>query len=86
MWIGSIRVLVQTKDARYVATESLVQAALLLKGKTLRILRDLPSANDRVSGRIRTYCDWRDPAAQNDLSTPTMKRSATDPHYSRGGQ
>jgi hypothetical protein len=63
MWVGAIRVLVQTKDARYVASESRVQAAILRNGNRLRILKDHPGRNDLEPGAIRTYCDWRDPAA-----------------------
>jgi hypothetical protein len=64
MWIGAIRVLVQTKDARFVATESRVRAAILRNGNSLRILKDPPGRTDLEPGAIRTYCDLRARAAR----------------------
>ncbi len=55
MWVGAIRVLVRTKDARYVATESLVGAAILRNGNRLRVLKDHPFRSDLEPGAIRAY-------------------------------
>jgi hypothetical protein len=56
MWIGAIRLVVQTKDARYAGTDSLVQATVLRDGNALRILNlDYSTENDLQRGAIRAY-------------------------------
>jgi hypothetical protein len=47
MWIGSIRLIVETKDAPFAGTDSLVQATILRDGTELRVLNlDYPTEND----------------------------------------
>ena len=56
MWIGSIRLTVQTKDAAYAGTDSLVQAGVIRDGSELRLLNlDYPTENDLERGAIRNY-------------------------------
>jgi len=56
MWIGSIRLLVETKDAPYAGTDSLVQAVVLRNGNELRVLNlDYPTEDDLERGAIRNY-------------------------------
>ena len=56
MWIGSIRLVVQTKDAASAGTDSLVQATVLRDGTALRTLNlDYPTENDLERGAIRSY-------------------------------
>jgi hypothetical protein len=56
MWIGSIRIVVQTKDAPAGGTDSLVQAMVLRDGAELRVLNlDYPTENDLERGAIRNY-------------------------------
>jgi hypothetical protein len=56
MWIGSIRLVVQTKDAPFAGTDSLVQANILRDNNLLRILNlDYPTENDLERGAIRNY-------------------------------
>jgi hypothetical protein len=56
MWIGSIRLVVATKDAPYAGTDSLVQATILRDGSELRVLNlDYPTENDLERGAIRNY-------------------------------
>jgi hypothetical protein len=63
MWIGSIRLVVATKDAPHAGTDSLVQATVLRDGAGLRVLNlDYPTENDLERGAIRNY----------DYSGPTM--------------
>jgi hypothetical protein len=56
MWIGSIRLVVQTKDSTDAGTDSLVQAAVLRNGAELRLLNlDYPAEDDLERGAIRNY-------------------------------
>jgi len=45
MWIGSIRLTVETKDAPDAGTDSLVQAVILRDGNELRVAE--PGLSDR---------------------------------------
>jgi len=40
MWIGTIKVFLQTKDGRFVATEARVQAAIARNGNQVKVFRD----------------------------------------------
>lgn len=56
MWMGSIRLTVQTEDAPYAGTDSLVQANVLRDGSQLRVLNlDYPAEDDLERGAIRNY-------------------------------
>ncbi|MEP6540396.1 MAG: hypothetical protein ABJF23_34035 [Bryobacteraceae bacterium] len=56
MWIGAIRLTVQTKDAQFAGTDSLVQATIVRDGAELRVLNlDYPTENDLERGAIRDY-------------------------------
>jgi len=56
MWIGSIRLTVQTKNQQFAGTDSLVQASILRNGTELRLLNlDYPAENDLEPGAIRNY-------------------------------
>jgi hypothetical protein len=56
MWIGSISLVVETKDARNAGTDSLVQATILRDGAELRVLNlDYPTEDDLERGAIRNY-------------------------------
>ena len=56
MWIGAIRLLVQTKDAPYAGTDSLVQASILRDGTSISLLNlDYPAENDLERGALRNY-------------------------------
>ena len=56
MWIGAIRLVVETKDALDAGTDSLVQAAVLRDGAELRVLNlDYPTEDDLERGAIRNY-------------------------------
>lgn len=56
MWIGSVRLTVQTKNAPNAGTDSLVQAKLLRDGQELRVLNlDYPTEDDLEAGAIRNY-------------------------------
>lgn len=56
MWIGSIRLVVQTKDQLYAGTDSLVIFSVLRNGATLGSFRlDYPDENDLERGAIRNY-------------------------------
>lgn len=56
MWIGAIRLTVQTKDIKYAGTDSLIQASILRDGIELRVLNlDYPSEDDHERGDIRSY-------------------------------
>ena len=56
MWIGSVRLIVHTKDAPDAGTDSLVQATILRDGAELRVLNlDYPTENDLERGAIRNY-------------------------------
>jgi hypothetical protein len=56
VWIGAIRLIVETKDAPYAGTDSLVQATVLRDGTELRVLNlDYPSEDDLERGAIRNY-------------------------------
>jgi len=56
MWIGAIRLTVQTKDASFAGTDSLVQTGVLRDGVELRVLNlDYPTENDLERGAIRNY-------------------------------
>src|SRR5262245_47240885 len=56
MWIVAIRLTVQTKDAAYAGTDSLVQASVIRDSTELRVLNlDYPTENDLERGAIRNY-------------------------------
>lgn len=56
MWIGSIRLIVETKDAPDAGTDSLTQATIMRDGSELRALRlDYPHEDDLERGTIRNY-------------------------------
>jgi hypothetical protein len=56
MWIGAIRLIVETKDAPDAGTDKLVQATVLRDGTELRVLNlDYPSEDDLERGAIRNY-------------------------------
>jgi hypothetical protein len=74
MWIGSIRLVMQTKDQINAGTDSLVQASIMRNGQTLRVLNcDYPNEDDLERGAIRAY-DYMGPTKlprRND-KTPTL--------------
>ena len=56
MWIGAIRLVVETKDAPNAGTDSLVQATVIRDGNDLRVLNlDYPTEDDLERGAIRNY-------------------------------
>lgn len=56
MWIGSIRLVVETLDAKDAGTDSLVQAGVLRDGTELRVLNlDYATEDDLERGAIRNY-------------------------------
>jgi hypothetical protein len=56
MWIGSIRLHVQTKDAPDAGTDNLVTATIVRDGVEIKTLKlDYPSENDLERGAIRNY-------------------------------
>lgn len=73
MWIGAIRLVVQTKNAPFAGTDSLVQATVVRDGSDLRVLRlDYPTENDLEPGAIRAY-DYSGPTKlprRNDKTPP----------------
>jgi hypothetical protein len=74
MWIGSIRLTVETLDAQNAGTDSLVQARIVRDGTELRVLNlDYPSEDDLERGAIRNY-DYMGPTRlprRND-QTPSL--------------
>jgi hypothetical protein len=56
MWIGALRLVVATKNARDAGTDSLVQATVLRNDAELRVLNlDYPTEDDLERGAIRNY-------------------------------
>src|ERR1700704_1914118 len=56
MWIGSMRLIVKTKDAPFAGTDSLVQAKIFRNNTLLRTFNlDYPTENDLERGAIRNY-------------------------------
>lgn len=56
MWIGSIRLVIETAKSQNAGTDSLVQASVLRDGKELRLLNlDYPTEDDLERGAIRNY-------------------------------
>jgi hypothetical protein len=56
MWIGAIRLMVQTKNSPNAGTDSLVQTSVLRDGVELRVLNlDYPTEDDLERGAIRNY-------------------------------
>ncbi len=56
MWIGAIRLVVETADSRFAGTDSLVQASVMRDGNTLRVLNlDYPTEDDLEAGAVRSY-------------------------------
>jgi hypothetical protein len=56
MWIGSIRLVVRTGNARDAGTDNLVTATILRDGETLATLAlDYPKENDLERGALRNY-------------------------------
>ena len=74
MWIGAIRLIVQTKDAPFAGTDSLVQATIVRDGAELRVLNlDYSTEDDLERGAIRNY-DYSGPTKlprRND-QTPSL--------------
>jgi hypothetical protein len=74
MWIGAIRLVVETQNSPGAGTDSLVQAAVLRDGAELRVLNlDYPTEDDLEPGAIRNY-DYSGPMKlprRND-KTPTL--------------
>ena len=56
MWIGAIRLVVETKNATNAGTDSLVQATVVRDGNDLRVLNlDYPTEDDLERDAIRNY-------------------------------
>jgi hypothetical protein len=56
MWIGSVRLVVSTKDQAFAGTDSLVQASFQRDGNQLGLLNlDYPTENDLERGAVRNY-------------------------------
>jgi hypothetical protein len=56
MWIGAIRLVVETANKPYAGTDSLVQASLRRDGSEMRLLNlDYPTEDDLERGAIRNY-------------------------------
>ncbi len=56
MWIGSIRLVVHTKDSPTAGTDSLVEFSVLRNGLALHTYKlDYPTENDLERGAIRNY-------------------------------
>ncbi len=56
MWIGAIRLVVQTQNTPFAGTDSLVQASVLRDGAVLRVLNlDYPTEDDLEPGAVRAY-------------------------------
>lgn len=56
MWIGAIRLVVETKDTLNAGTDSLVQTTVLRDSAALRVLNlDYPTEDDLERGAIRNY-------------------------------
>lgn len=56
MWIGAIRLVVETQDTPSAGTDSLVQATILRDGTELRVLNlDYPTEDDLEPGAIQNY-------------------------------
>ncbi len=56
MWIGSIRLVVETKDAPDAGTDSLVQVTVLRNGHALKVFDlDYRAENDLERGALRNY-------------------------------
>jgi hypothetical protein len=71
MWIGAIKLTVQTKDATDAGTDSLVRAGVLRDGNELARLRlDYEDENDLERGAIRNYF-YSDLPRKND-QTPEL--------------
>jgi hypothetical protein len=73
MWIGAIRLIVETKDASDAGTDSLVQATVLRDAAELRVLNlDYPTEDDLERDAIRNY-DYVGPTKlprRNDKTPP----------------
>jgi hypothetical protein len=53
MWIGAIRLVVQTQDTPFAGTDSLVQATIVRDGNELRVLNlDYPTEDDLEPGAM----------------------------------
>ena len=56
MWIGAVRLTVQSEDAPYAGTDSLLQASVRRDGTELRLLNlDYPTEDDHERGAIRNF-------------------------------
>ncbi len=56
MWIGAIRLTVETADRQYAGTDSLLQASFRRDGSEMRLLNlDYPTLDDHERGAIRNY-------------------------------
>jgi hypothetical protein len=73
MWIGSVRLVVKTKNVPNAGTDSLVQAGVLRDGNQLVLLNlDYPTENDLERGALRNY-DYMGPTKlprANDKTPP----------------
>ncbi|MBO9703147.1 MAG: hypothetical protein J7604_23235 [Sporocytophaga sp.] len=73
MWIGSIRLVVETANSQDAGTDSLVQVSVLRNGIELRVLNlDYPTEDDLERGAIRNY-DYMGPTKlprRNDKTPP----------------
>lgn len=82
MWIGALRLIVQTKDALDAGTDSLVQATVVRNGADLRVLNlDYPEEDDLERGAIRNY-DYGGPTRlprRNDRTPPLPDGVGQDP-------
>lgn len=71
MWIGAIRLAVETKDSSYAGTDSLVTTAVLRDGDEIVRLRvDYAEENDLERGAVRNY-DYLGLPRRND-QTPEL--------------
>lgn len=71
MWIGAIRLVVETKDWPNASTDSLVTTAVLRDGnEILRLRVDYAAENDLERGAVRNY-DYFDLPRRND-QTPEL--------------
>ncbi len=56
MWVGAIRLTVETADQPYAGTDSLIRASFRRNGSEMRLLNlDYPTLDDHERGAIRNY-------------------------------
>lgn len=82
MWIGAIRLVVQTEDVPNAGTDNLVQATVIRDGNELRVLNlDYPTEDDLERGAIRNY-DYIGPTKlprRNDQTPELPPGTGTNP-------